>query len=260
MTSRNGRAPFIRAILMTATVCCAIASTALSVAAQQTTAGSRGFVAFNVGLQASTEDFSDNLAFSLFVEEGSHEATYKGATALVFDVSGGGRVWRHLAIGGGLSVFSRETEASVSARLPHPFFFDQHRNVAGTAAGLTQSTVAVHVQALWMVPVSDSLDISIFGGPTFFTVSQDFVEMIKFTEEYPFDTAQFTGVSTTEASESTIGFNVGVDVAFYFSEHVGIGGLARFSRGSVDFSLAAGEVLSANVGGPEAMGGLRVRF
>ena len=260
MTSRNGRAPFIRAMLMTATVCCAIASTALSVAAQQTTAGHRGFIAINVGLQANTEDFSDNVAFSLFVEEGSHEANYKGATAQVFDVSGGGRVWRNLAIGGGVSVFSRDAEASVSARLPHPFFFDQHRNVAGTVAGLAQSTVAFHIQALWVAPASDSLDISVFGGPTFFTVRQDFVETIEFTEVYPFDTAQFTGVSTMEASGSTLGFNVGVDVAFYFSEHVGVGGLARFSRGSVDFSLAAGEVLSANVGGLQAMGGLRVRF
>ena len=65
-------------------------------------------------------------------------------------------------------------------------------------------------------------------------------------------------MTTSSESESGIGFNVGVDVGYYFSPAVGVGGMARFTRGTVDFGAVEGS--SATVGGLMVGGGLRVRF
>ena len=241
-------------------VSCAIVIVPERVAAQSTTTDSRGFISVNAGLQAASSDFSDNSSFVLYVEEGDGNVDYERRSAPMFDVSAGAMVWRNLAIGGGVSVFSKDSTAQVSARLPHPFFFDQHRDVSGTGEGLARSERAFHVQVMWVAPVNDRLSVTVFGGPTFFSVDQDLVDEFTFAEVFPFDTAQFAGVSIVRASESTVGFNVGVDVGFYFSPHVGVGGLVRFSGGSVDFTVPNSEPFSSDVGGLSTAGGLRVRF
>ena len=159
-----------------------------------------------------------------------------------------------------MSVLSKDSSASVNANLPHPFFFNQHRRVSGTVADLARREVGIHIKALWVVPVNESMDIAVFGGPTFFSLNQELVSEVEFVSEFPFDGAEFTGVSTVEVSESAVGFNVGIDVGFYFTQNLGVGGLARFSQASVDLPLPSGEAVASDVGGFQAMGGLRVRF
>jgi len=246
--------------LMTVTLSCAFASLPASVSAQQILSESSGFISINGGFKATSTDFADNVRFTLFVEEGDFDARYQVETGPTFDVNGGARVWRNFALGGGVSVFSKDATANVSARLPHPFFFNQHRDVSGGAQDLARREVALHIQALWMTPVNARFNVTVFGGPTFFTIDQDLTEAVEFAEVFPFDTTEFTGVSTVTASESTVGFNIGVDVGFYFSEHVGVGGLVRFSSASVDFTSPDGDVVPADVGGLQTTGGLRVRF
>ena len=246
-------------------VCCGLALTWMvlgtveSAVAQQEWEH-RGFFSINGVFQATASDFTGNATFTLFVEEGDFDANYNAETGPMFDVTGGIRVWRNLAIGAGVSIFDSDNSATVTARLPHPFHFDRHRQVDGTAAGLTRREIGIHVQATWIVPVSDRLDVAVFGGPTFFTVDQDLVTEVMFEHTFPFDTASFTGTATSSESESAIGFNVGIDVGFYFSPNVGVGGMARFSRATVDFSSVDGGTVSTDAGGLQVGGGLRVRF
>ena len=165
-----------------------------------------------------------------------------------------------------MSAFSKDTAATVNANLPHPFFFNQDRRISGTAENLARREVGIHIQALWIVPVNDNLRVAVFGGPTFFNVNQELATEVEFASTYPFDEAEFTGItSTVEASESAVGVNVGVDVGYYFSRSVGVGGLVRFSRASVDLTPPSttppsGDTVSTDAGGLQAMGGLRVRF
>ena len=196
------------------------------------------------------------MVFTLNVEEGDFDAGYRVDTGAVFDVSGGMRVRQNLAIGVGVSRFSRADDANVTARIPHPFFFDQHRPISGSAVGLKRQETAVHVQALWIVPVNDRFDVALFGGPTFVTVIQDLLTEVEFTDSFPC----FTGAATREQSKSGIGFNVGVDVAFYFLGHIGVGGLARFSRATIDLALEDGGTVKVDAGGVQIGGGLRFRF
>ena len=223
----------------------------------------RGFVSVNGGLQTASSDFSDSVDFGhpLFgPEDGSYEASYPAGDDTGFDVGGGVRVWRNLALGANVSVFSRESDAGITGQLPHPFRFDRLRAIDGTAAGLARTETAVHVQALWVIPVGRSVAITLFGGPTWFNVTQDLVTGITFDQSYPYDTAAFSGANVGEQSVSTIGAHAGADVAYYFSERIGVGGTVRFSRGSVEFDSPDGDTVDNNVGGVHTTGGLRIRF
>ena len=257
-----------RSVVIAAVLVCTVLGSARNGAAQGARV-SRGFVTINGGYQVASTDFADNVVFTqatrnglvwLFVEEGDLDAGYPVDTGVALDVSGGVRVWQNLAIGVGVSRFRRDVDASVTARIPHPFFFDQHRPVSGSAVGPRRQEIAVHVQALWIVPVNDRLDLALFGGPTFVDVTQDLVTEVEFTESFPFDAATFTGATTREQSKSCIGFNVGVDLAFYFSGNVGVGWLARFSRATIDLASEDGGTVKVDAGGVHIAGGLRLRF
>ena len=80
-------------------------------------------------------------------------STYPAGGGTAFDISVGVKVWRQLAFGAGVALFSRQDELQVTAQLPHPFHFDQPRRITGTAQGLTRAETAGHVQATWVAPV-----------------------------------------------------------------------------------------------------------
>ena len=64
-----------------------------------------------------------------------------------------------------------------------------------------------------------------------------------------------TRVIAEDESSSVTGINFGADVGYYFTETIGVGGLIRFGRASVDTSIG-----SLDVGGPEFGVGLRIRI
>ena len=220
----------------------------------------RVFIDINGGLQATSTDFTDNIVFTEFVEEGDLNATYSIDSAVIIDIGGGVRLPGNLGVGVGFSRFDKSHDASVDARIPHPFFFDRHRSIAGSATGLTRTETAVHLQLRWFAPILDQVDLSVFGGPTLFNVTQGFVTAVGFSQSYPFEEASFTEASTEEQSTSAVGFHVGADVGFFFSPNVGIGALVRFSRASVDLRTDEDGTVSIDTGGFHAGGGLRLRF
>ena len=63
---------------------------------------------------------------------------------------------------------------------------------------------------------------------------------VTFDQTYPYNDVTFAGASRQPRSASTTGFHAGADVAFYFSNWVGVGGMVRFSRGSVDLDSQDG--------------------
>lgn len=128
------------------------------------------------------------------------------------------------------------------------------------ASSLDHEERATHLYGFAEVPVSPAVTVTVFGGPTVFTLRQDLVTDIRFTHSYPYDEAAFAGVATREHLQSKIGFNVGADVAYYFTETIGVGWLTRFSRASVALSSVGDRDVSVPVGGLHAAGGLRLRF
>lgn len=191
-----------------------------------------------------------------FVEAATVNTSYKLRSIPGFDAGGGVRVWRNLAVGANVSRFAKSVGGSVSARVPHPFFFDRPRAVSGDASNLKRDETAVHLRALWMIPVTTEWQIAIAGGPSWFNVRQDLVTDVTVTETYPFDTATFAGVTSERRSRSRAGFNVGADVDYMPRPHVGVGVEINFSHARVRLSDTA----MVDAGGPHVGGGVRFRF
>ena len=259
-------APRRRALLPPPALAAAVSITMLAVVvspALAQTGAARGALSINGGLQTATSGFSDSVRFdrALFgPEQGTLDTRYPSSDDALFDLGGSVRVWRDLSVGANVSWLTRETDADVAGQLPHPFWFDRPRSVSGTATGLARTETAVHVQALWVIPVGRSFAVTVFGGPTWFNAAQDLVMDITFDQAYPFDAATYSGANIGEGSASAIGAHAGADVAYYFSDRIGVGGMVRFSRGSVEFDSADGGTLASNVGGVHTSGGLRIRF
>ena len=108
---------------------------------------------------------------------------------------------------------------------------------------------------MWVAPVGQRVEIAVFGGASFVSVTQDMATGITFTQGYPYDTAAFTGIQRRMLSESAIGFNVGADVWIYFTRWIGVGGAIRFTRVIVDL-----DAVEVEAGGLLTSAGLRVRF
>ena len=250
-----------------------VALTIVTPAAAQVAGDSRGFININGGVHALTSEFSESVVFTdsggvytdLLSGAAAHEQSgfdgaYRVATGLVYDGSGGVRIWRNLGVGVGMSRYALDVSTSVSARVPHPLSFGRNRSIVGTAPPLTRDETAIHLQALAILPASRSVTVTLFGGPTLFIVEQGLVTDVRFTQSYPYDAAEYSDAITVSQSNSKVGFNVGADIAYYFSRHVGIGGLTRYSTTTVELPSAGGGVVSVRAGGLHAAGGLRVRF
>jgi hypothetical protein len=224
----------------------------------QSLVSERVFIAVNGLFQVTSNDFDDSETIRVNAENGRFDTEYEVGGGFAFDVSGGVVVWRNLAVGGGLTRFSTSTPTTINAQIPHPFFFNQPRTVAGEFEG-DRSELAVHIQAKWLVPVDDKFIVAIFGGPSFFQVDQTIVTDVDYSESYPFDTATFTRAITDEQSESAMGFHVGGDFAYYFSNQVGVGGVLQYSGATVEMAVPSGTA-DVKAGGLQVGGGLRLRF
>ena len=237
----------------------AVALTGSQTAFAQTFA-SRGFVVVNGGYQLTVNDFTDGATKRENAEDGRFDSTYvvKGGPSV--DVAGGAVLWRGLGVGVGFSRFSVSTPSTVTASIPHPFFFNRARAVSGDATDLKREEVAVHVQMLAVVPVGARLQAMVFGGPSFFQVKQGMVTDVTYTDSYPYDVATFRAATTTAGSASKMGFNAGGDLAFFFTRQLGLGATVQFAGTTVEMAAAGGAQRDIKVGGVKAGGGLRLRF
>lgn len=215
----------------------------------------RGYVNVSGWFQP-TASFSGTVRPIDFAEQSVVDTSYKTGSVPGFEAGGGVRVWRNLAVGVGVSRFSKQTEGAVSAQIPHPFFFNRARAVSGDASSLTRDETAVHLQALWMIPTRRRWQLAIAGGPSWFSVGQDLVSDVTVTQTYPYDTATFARATAVHRMRSQIGFNAGADLSYLLRAHVGLGVGITYSHASVPLD----DTVTVDAGGAHVGGGLRFRF
>jgi hypothetical protein len=244
--------------------CFAIATTVLlglSVTAfAQTTADDRWFISINGSYGVDTQTFDDRATFVANAEEGRFETSYTKKSGPMLDVSGGFLVRPRIGVGAAVSHYSRSTPVTVEASVPHPFYFDRMRPIAGDVGGLTRKELGIHLHASGVFPVSPSVTITLSGGPSYFGVSQDVVTSVAYAEAFPFDDARFERAETAKHSRSAIGVNAGGDLAIFLTPRAGIGIAAQFARATVDMPSANGQTTRMKVGGVSTGAGLRLRF
>jgi hypothetical protein len=239
--------------------CLATLATAPSAFAQRGTLFGRGFIVVNGAYQMASHDFERDSVFRVNAEDGNFTTDYEVNSGPSFDVAGGATVFRRLAVGVGVTRFSSSTSSALGGSVPHPFFFDRPRAIAGSVTDLDREELAVHVQARVLAPLGSRLQLMAFGGPSFFRVKQGIVTTFTWAESYPFDNATFGTATAVSAKGSKLGFNVGADLAFFFSRQVGVGGTIQVSGATVELD-GAESVQEVKAGGDTAGGGLRLRF
>jgi hypothetical protein len=213
----------------------------------------KGYVTVNGGYQAGSHDLSESGSFPLYDETATFSSTNKVKGGGMFDIGGAYRVWgNNLLAGVSVSHVSSKSDGTLTGSIPDPVFFDRPRNVSKTFTDLEHSETAVHIDAIWMWPVANKLDIGLSAGPTIFNVHQDTIPSLTITEPGP--TVTTTTVST---SKTTVGFNAGIDVQYMIAKKWGVGGLMRYSVGSVSLPGASDKL---TVGGFQIGAGARLRF
>jgi hypothetical protein len=227
-------------------------------AAGQTPA--RWFVGVNGGAQSAPQSMSDHFEFQQNVETATADVQYPGKTGAIFDVGVGVRLWRELGAGIAVSSSSNEGAANVAAKIPHPFFFNRPRSISGDVNGVTRSETGVHIHARYSVAFSSRLLLTLSAGPSIISVEQDLASDVQYDEAFPYDTATFRTSAVRSSKATGAGFNVGVDVTWMFSRHLGVGGFARGTHATVDLETADKRRIPVDAGGAQGGAGLRLAF
>jgi hypothetical protein len=213
----------------------------------------KGYVSVNGGGQAGSHDLSESGSFSLYEETATFSSTNKVKGGGMFDIGGAYRVWGHNLLAGlSFSHVASKSDGSLTGSIPDPLIFSRPRAVTKAFAGLKHSENAVHLDAIWMMPVANKIDVGISAGPTIFSVKQETIPSLTITEPGPTVTT-----AVASASKTAVGFNIGVDAQYMLRKQYGVGAVARYAVGSVSLPGASKKL---TVGGFQIGVGARVRF
>jgi hypothetical protein len=213
-----------------------------------------------VGAQWGTSAFSETHEDFIDQEARTWTADYSIKSGLAFEAGGGWQLWRNHFAAGTYTRFGDSREALVTGEIPHPFFFDRPRHIAGASPSLARDEQAVHLSALWVAPVGRRLEVAVFAGPSVINVSQEMVKEVRYDEEYPYDTATFTQALTDDVSKTALGFHAGGDVTWLLTPQFGLGGAVRYSHASVELDTPSGGSVALDAGGAQAMFTIKLRI
>ncbi|PYQ99013.1 MAG: hypothetical protein DMF96_08680 [Acidobacteria bacterium] len=232
-----------------------------TVSAQSAARTDRVRISINVGAQPSSITFAGSTTKAVYLENAVVGTTYGVRGGQSFDGGVIVRVVGNFGVGVAVSSFVKRQDGAVAGTIPHPFFYNTPRAIAGTAGGLERNELVTHIQAAYVISSAGKVDFALSGGPSFFSVKQGLVSDITYTEQHPYDSATFATALTTTVGASKIGFNAGADVGVRLSKNVGVGGLVRFSRTSIEFPLPGATTnVKSDAGGVQVAGGLRLFF
>jgi hypothetical protein len=247
-----------------------VAGTAPHAHAQAPAAGeSRFFFNINLGGQWKEQTFTDTSTFTIYGESGAVAAAHAIGGGTLFDVSLGARVWKNLAIGVAYSSLTNRNDAAISVRVPHPVIFGQSRTATTTVPDLEHSEDVVHLQFMWMIPLTNKVELAVFAGPSFFTVKQTLATVLApqdISDPPPYNNVTITSVTLTDVKDSPVGVNVGVDGTYFITTvkgvGIGLGGFIRYAGASLDLPVTTGMTRDTELdaGGPQGALGLRLRF
>jgi len=248
---------------------CALALAVPAAAQEHRAWPERTFVTIDVPFQPMANDFSESVTLTdAFVksEKDTFNAGYGSTKGALFDVGGGVRLAGSFGVGVTGSWFRRSADATFDLSVPNPTASNKPRALSGTVAELNRRETAVHVQALFAVPLGQKARVMFSGGPSTFNVSQDVVQSVEFDEAAGFSSIKLNQVLTTGVTQTVVGFNVGADVTWLLGSHFGVGSVTRYSRANL--TIAPGSTsastptrsIETRAGGLQIGAGVRLLF
>lgn len=199
-------------------------------------------------------------SFELNAEQGDFRARLSAATTAGLSVHADARLWQHMTLGGSVSYETGDVEAAIDSRLPHPFFFNRPRSVAGAVEDMTQRALGLVIRVGWQTALTERLGLHIVGGPLWLRLDYPVVTGVRFSETFPFDAATFTGADTVPGESWGTGLTVGADVGWRWRGHVGIGAGVAFRHVSVNVGGAPDRRVAVDAGRIRALAGVRLSY
>lgn len=206
---------------------------------------------------------SDTRTLTIYEESATVTSTSNFSSGSLFDVGVGLRVWRNLTVGVAYHQEQNDTAGQLTGSIPSPVFFNRPRTLSQAVDGLDRKEQATHLQIGWVVPVGSKFDVMVYGGPSFFRLTQDAVSDVEFGEQGGAFTTVVADEEVTERKKSQTGFNVGADASYILwqndSIRVGAGGFVRFTKADTDIDMLNSSQ-PTQVGGVQFGFGARLRF
>jgi hypothetical protein len=253
-------------------VCLAFALLVVSSAHAQSsspasTAPRRGWLDVNfVSLKSNQDVQAYALADTIFLETRTFATGYPefpSAKGPGIDV--GVHITPEFAAGLNVTAVNYEYQVALIVDVPHPTLRNRYANdVDVTANRLKREDRGYDVSLIYVPRTPDAWRVRVFGGPTFFTVKQQMVSDITYHQVFNllgFNSVDILRYEALTEDGSGWGLHAGVDVGYFFSRYVGVGGVVRFNRGTVTVEdPLSGEDADLKAGHLTLGGGLRLRF
>jgi hypothetical protein len=207
---------------------------------------------------------TDTITATVYDESATITTTSPFTSGSLFDVGVGVRVFKNFTVGVGYHQEQNDVDSTITGSIPSPIFFNRPRTLNVTES-LNRKEMATHLMIGYWVPVGAKLDVMLYGGPSFFRLTQDAVSSVTPNEAGATSTTVNATVTVAERKKSVTGFNAGVDATYILwsndSLRIGAGGFVRFSQASTDVQmLDAGSAQPTDVGGVQFGFGARIRF
>jgi hypothetical protein len=223
-------------------------------------------VSFGLALPQNNE-FSNFVEIPFRRETFRVDANYELGLGAAIDLNGGVMFNRHVGIGFGITGQGHVRPADVAISVPDLLDFNNSATDESSTDDLTRSEGGIHISGVYTVQPNRAFTVRVFGGPTFFRATQELVTDVSYRETIlPTNTVTITNTEIEEFDGTGWGFHAGADFAAYFTRVFGLGGVVRYSKGTVTMPIG----LSVNlddpqdfdypVGGLHLAGGIRLRF
>lgn len=229
----------------------------------QTAWEDRAFANLSFGVDTGTTDISQSRNFTLYGETGTVQADASFGSFPIFDITVGARVFKNVGVAIAYHTGGTKGDGTLSGTVPHPLFFDRPRNFSDSFNDAQRDEHATHLQIGWMVPLADKFDLFIFGGPSFYRVTQEMVTDIGFIEQGPPYANVTVATNVQRLKKNTTGYNFGVDGTYFVytrdSFRLGVGGMLRLTGATATFNVN-GTDFDTDAGGVQFAVGARLRF
>ena len=179
----------------------------------------QAYATLSVGGQAGSHTLTTQPNFDLYEETGTLTTSQKVGGGAFVDIGGGYKVWRNLVVALSFSHAGSSSDVAIAAQVPDNVFTDHLRPATGTLSGAKHSENVVHINAVWMVPVTDKIEVGVLAGPSVFMIKQGLATGVTVIEPTP----TINNVTSTSAKKTTGGFDIGADVTYLLTKKIGAG-------------------------------------
>ncbi len=194
----------------------------------------------------------------------SERVTYPAPSdAAFFELGGGFRLNRFLAVGAVLNASVTEDPAALMATQRHPGEPGRVHTATGMTDDLERSEMAVHVSLYGTLVEGRFARLRVFAGPTVYSYEAQLVSRIR--TEFVGNAGQpplaIVGYDVVDTDETAFGWHAGADASVFVWDWLGFGAVVRYGQGRVEITDPLSTFTSEiALGGLQFGGGVHVRF